>query len=53
VFRNFQMIDEAATDRDLRGLPAIISKSSAAMAARLSLGVGRAVGVYLDDHSYL
>jgi proteic killer suppression protein len=45
LFRKLQMIDDATTDRDLRGPPSNHFE-------KLRGNRGEADGVYLDDHSY-
>ncbi len=67
VFRKLQMIDDAATDRDLRvppsnhferlrgnleGFHSIRINKQWRLVFRWDGGRGEAAGVYLDDHSY-
>src|ERR1700733_9692236 len=68
LFRKIQMIDDAATDRDLRvppsnrfeklrgnldGLHSIRVNQQWRLVFRWDGSRGEASGVYLDDHSYL
>jgi proteic killer suppression protein len=68
LFRKLQMIDDAATDQDLRappskhfenlrgnleGLHSIGVKKQWRLIFRWDGGRGEAAGVYLDDHCYL
>ncbi len=68
LFRKLQMLDDAATDRDLRVPPSNhFEKLHGSLAGFCSIrvnrqwrlifrwdgGRGEAAGVYLDDHSYL
>jgi proteic killer suppression protein len=68
LFRKIQMIDDAATDRDLRvppsnhfeklrgnleGLHSIRVNQQWRLVFRWDGSRGEAAGVYLDDHSYL
>lgn len=68
LFRKIQMIDDAATDRDLRapssnhfeklhgrleGFHSIRVNDQWRLIFQWNEGRGEATGIYLDDHSYL